>query len=196
MEEELIRLLPARTGHFRLESGHHGNLWLDLDAVLLRPARIRRFVAELARRLSAHDIDAVCGPLVGGAFVAQMIAIELDVECLYSERLARPQSAALYAVEYQIPSAMRGVGAGKRVAIVDDVINAGAAVRGTFADLQAWGAKPAVIGALLVLGDAASRFATDNDIPLERIVARPNAIWTPVDCPLCAAGVPLEDPAG
>ena len=38
MEEKLLELLSVRRGHFVLESGHHGNLWLDLDSLFLRPA--------------------------------------------------------------------------------------------------------------------------------------------------------------
>ena len=37
LQQELLALLPRRQGHFRLESGHHGDLWLDLDPLFLRP---------------------------------------------------------------------------------------------------------------------------------------------------------------
>jgi hypothetical protein len=39
-------------------------------------------------------------------------------------------------VKYRIPPALRSQVRGKRVAIVNDVINAGSAVRGTFLDLR------------------------------------------------------------
>jgi orotate phosphoribosyltransferase len=74
MRERLINLLNARKGHFLLESGHHGERWLDLDSLFLRPGQLGRFAAELAGLLSAHRIEAVCGPLVGGALLAQMVA--------------------------------------------------------------------------------------------------------------------------
>lgn len=150
MQEELISLMAARKGHFRLESGHHGNLWLDLDPLFLRPGRLRRFVVALAGRLAAHSVEAVCGPLVGGAFLAQRVASELDVEFYYAERIAPPSGDALYSVEYRIPNALRPRVHGKAIAILDDVINAGSAVRGTWTDLQACGARPVAIGALLV----------------------------------------------
>ena len=70
MEEQILGLLAARRGHFVLESGHHGNLWLDLDALFLRPAALLPFAGELARRLAPHRIEAVVGPLVGGALMA------------------------------------------------------------------------------------------------------------------------------
>jgi orotate phosphoribosyltransferase len=196
MRQRLLGLLGARKGHFRLESGHHGELWLDLDSLFLRPGKVRRFAAELARLLSSHDIEAVCGPLLGGALVAEMIAAELDVEFYYSERSAQPRSNHLYAVKYRIPSALRGKVSGRRVAIVDDVINAGSAVRATLADLLDCGARPVAIGALLVLGSPAPALAADHGLPLERIASLPGALWEPTRCPLCAARTPLEHPAG
>jgi orotate phosphoribosyltransferase len=57
---DIVGLLQARRGHFLLESGHHGDLWLELDSLFARPARLEPFAAELARRLAAHGIDVVC----------------------------------------------------------------------------------------------------------------------------------------
>jgi orotate phosphoribosyltransferase len=65
--EEIVDLLDAREGHFLLESGHHGDLWLELDSLFLRPGRLAPLAAELARRLAAHEVDAVCGPMRSGA---------------------------------------------------------------------------------------------------------------------------------
>lgn len=61
MHEGLLELLSSRKGHFKLESGHHGELWFELGALFLRPNRLRRFTAELGRRLSRYDLEAVCG---------------------------------------------------------------------------------------------------------------------------------------
>lgn len=196
MQNELVRLLAGRKGHFRLESGHHGDLWLDLDLMLVRPGSLRGFAVELAGRLSAYHVDAVCGPLVGGAFLAQMVASELNVEFSYAERFTSLQAGAGRAVGYRIPNSLRPAVRGKAVAIVDDVINAGSAVRATFADLQARGARPVAIGTLLVLGPACARFAADVKTPLESLARLPNELWKPSECPLCAAGVPLEDITG
>jgi orotate phosphoribosyltransferase len=192
MQEEVVALMAAREGHFRLESGHHGNLWLELDPLYLRPSRLRRFAGELARRLAGHGIEAVCGPLVGGAFLAQMVAQELDVEFYFAEQFARPTPDGLYPVGYRVPDALRPCARGKATAVVDDVINAGSAVRGAFDDLQACGARVVAIGALLVLGSPASDFAATEGVALERLANLPNALWEPSACPLCASGLPLE----
>ena len=92
MEEKLFELLSVRRGHFVLESGHHGNLWLDLDSLFLRPARLPPFARDLAQRLSGHGVEAVVGPLVGGAFVAEMVAAELDLRFAFAERRVEPKA--------------------------------------------------------------------------------------------------------
>jgi len=189
MQEELLGLLAARKGHFRLESGYHGDLWLDLELLCLRPQHIRPFALELAKRLP--PVDAVCGPLVEGAFVALMVACELDVEFFYAERFAHPERTQLYPVEYRLPKVQRGRVRGKRVAIINDVINAGSAVRGTYEDLKACGAEPVVIGSLVVLGTSATSYATEKKIQMKSVASLPNQLWTPSECPLCAAGVAL-----
>jgi len=77
---------------------------------------------------------------------------------------------------------------GQRIAVVDDVINAGSAVRATLADLDACGAVPVALGALLVLGSAAATFAAGRSLPLVSLATMPNALWAPEECPLCAQG--------
>ncbi len=193
MHQPLLDLLAARHGHFKLESGYHTNLWLDLDPLFLKPDRLRPFVSELADRLSRHSIDAICGPLIGGAFLAQSITHELNKEFFYTERIVPPERDALYSIRYQLPRALRESIRGKRVAVVDDAISAGSAVRGTYTELKEHGAQPIAFGALLVLGNAIQLFCATENIALESVMNLPFDLWLPAECPLCAANVPLED---
>jgi len=200
MPDEILSLFAARKGHFRFESGHHGDLWLEIPPAYIRPRSLRPYAARLARLLGAHRVEAVCGPLVEGALLAQMVAEELDVEFYFAEQFSRHAAANdLYPVGYRIPAALRDRIRGKRTAVVDDVINAGSAVRGAVDDLEACGAQLVAIGSLLVLGPHASAFAASKRVPLETLahIAK-NELWQPSSCPLCASGVPLEgvrDPA-
>ena len=70
MQKEVLELISGRQGHFLLESGHHGDLWLDLETLCLQPQRAQAVAVNLTAPLSALQLDAVCGPLVEGAFVA------------------------------------------------------------------------------------------------------------------------------
>jgi orotate phosphoribosyltransferase len=189
----LLNLLHARQGHFKLESGHHGSLWLDLDLLFLHPKEIQPFVIELARKISSFDNDAICGPMVGGALVAQTVALELGVDFLYTERITPQNPENLYSVAYQLPHHLRTLVKDRRVAIVDDVINAGSAVRGTLAELESLGARPIVIGALLVLGEIGRNYFTERDLPVEYVAHLPNEIWIPANCPLCRSQIPLNN---
>src|SRR4030095_13190075 len=167
--EQLVSSLPGRIGHFLLESGHHSDLWLDLELLCVLPEFVRQRAAALASRLAPRDIDIVCGPLVEGAYVALMVASALGVEFSYAERLAPPERASdgpLFPVKYELPRALRERVQAKRVAIVNDVVSAGSAVRGTLANLRACGATVVAIGALAVMGTAAKRFADEEGLVL------------------------------
>jgi orotate phosphoribosyltransferase len=182
-ERDIVGLLHARRGHFLLESGHHGDLWLELDSPFARPAQIEALAAELGRRLAAHGVEAVCGPLTGGAFLAQLVALRLDLEFCWSERANG---------NYRIPEGLRDGLSGKAVATVDDVVNAGSATRATLSELRACRARPVAIGALLTLGSPASDLAAREGLALEALAQLPNTLWAPSDCPMCAGGEPLE----
>lgn len=184
--------MRGRHGHFRLESGHHGDLWLELETLCLHSRETRPFAAQLAARLSKHEVEVVCGPLVEGAFIALLVSLELGCEFVYAERFDGPAREGLYPVKYHLPKALHAAVKGKRVAIVNDVISAGSAVRGAFADLQGVGANIVAIGALLALGNSIGGFAAEHDVALELLQQMPHNLWTPSECPLCGAGQPLE----
>jgi orotate phosphoribosyltransferase len=122
-----------------------------------------------------------------------MVAEDLEVEFFYAERFVESPVTSLYPVSYRLPEAQRERVRGKRVAIVNDVINAGSAVRGAFADLVDCGAQPVALGALLVLGSKASEFTVEWNMPLETLASLKNDLWLPSECPLCGHGVPLDN---
>ena len=66
------------------------------------------------------------------------------------------------------------------------------AVRGALLDLERLGARVVTVGALLVLGDAFVDFAAERQLPIEALQRMPYNLWTPSQCSLCKAGVPLE----
>ena len=187
-----LDLVSSRRGHFRLESGHHSALWLDLDSLFAEPRRIAPFVDTLANALRPHGVSAICGPLLGGAFLAQLVAQALDVEFCFTERVMPDPLGGLRA-RYLLPSGFVMRVGGKRVAMVDDVMSAGSALRGTFAELQSHGAAPVVAGALLVLGSTGASFFAEQGIPVVAVARDDYELWLPADCPLCASGQATED---
>ncbi len=144
----------------------------------------------------ASSLDIICAPLVEGAFIGLLVASQLGLQFAYSERFARLPEEELFPAGYRLPAALRPKVRGKRVAIVNDVINAGSSMRGTFEDLSDCGATIVAIGSLLVLGTAAWEFAESKQVALESIAYLPNNLWKAADCPLCNSAVPLEDVEG
>ena len=72
---ELLQLMRPQSGHFELASGHHGDLWLEPEAAFTEVRALRRFMTSLAKQLAAHRPDAICGPLIGGAFLVGFATI-------------------------------------------------------------------------------------------------------------------------
>jgi orotate phosphoribosyltransferase len=187
--------LPERRGHFRLESGLHTDCWLTLDALFVDPRAGAPMIDSLADRLRPHAVTAVCGPLLGGAFLAQGLASRLGARFYYAQGPVTTAPGGLFGARYWLPGGLALRAAGERMAVVDDAISAGSSVRATADALNELGATVGVIGTFLLLGDAAVGHFADLGIPIETLERRQLALWRPDECPLCARGTPLETPA-
>jgi len=196
--DPVLDLLASRQGHFLLESGHHGDLWLDLDALFWQPAALRPLVRDLTDRVRGFDPQVVCGPLVGGALLGYLVADALGLPFVPAERSAVPAERSddgtdsLYAARYLLPTALHQRLEGRRVVVVDDVVNAGSAVRATLTEVAAAGGEPVGIAALLRLGEAILPYAASVGLPVATLSVRASSLWAPADCPLCARAVPLQ----
>ncbi len=190
MPEDLSQLALPQRGHFDLGTGFHGDLWLDLDAMFLWPARLRPAAQELAGHLRQYRPAAVCGPLAGGAFLAQMVAGILDAAFLPAYPGPGPPAG------YRLPRTARDQIAGWRVAVVDDAVNAGTAVRASCAELRAAGAVPVAVAALLALGQAGPFVTGTLGLPFHALADLSSQVWPAGACALCAAGTPLAQPPG
>jgi len=184
---DTVQLARPRSGHFDLGTGYHGDLWLDLDALLLRPSLLRAQVRWLAARLTEHSVDAVCGPLEGGAFLAYAVADLLGVAFLPGYR--RPGER----VRYHLPAVPGGID-GWRVGVVDDAVNAGTAVVACLEELRGRGAVPVAVATLVSLGEASTMVQARMGVPFYPASTVPSRTWPAERCPLCAEGAPYTDP--
>lgn len=189
MAADLLRLALPQRGHFDLGTGYHGDLWLDLDALFLWPARLRPYVGELAERLSEHEVSAVCGPAAGGAFLAQALAAELGAAFLPAAQV----TAAGGPPSYRIAPSLLDHAAGWRVAVADDAVNAGTAVLACCEVMRGAGAAPVAVAALLAVGRAGTVVSGALSVPFHALVTVDSDVWPAGACPLCAAGVPLSN---
>jgi orotate phosphoribosyltransferase len=191
VRDELIRsgLISAervdrfvRRGHFVYESGDHGDTWLELEVLHWEPPRMRRATGAFAGGLRKYNPEVICSPLIGGALVGQLLADALGVGFVYAERHGRAGN-----VRYAIPAGARALINGKRVVIVDDVINAGSASLATLEDVRACGGAAVAVAALMIRAAARSSLAAKAGIPVESVLALDWNIWKSAECPVCEA---------
>ncbi len=151
--------------------------------------------APSANQLRPYEITAVCGPLVGGAFVAQSIAAKLNLRFYFTEREANQSASELFSVTYRLPAGVRNQASRERFAVVDDAISAGSSARATVDELNSLGAKTVVVAALLLLGDRGERYFIERSTPVVGLTREELPLWEPDRCPLCQAGVAIEQRA-
>jgi orotate phosphoribosyltransferase len=156
---------------------------------------IRYSPINIASRRSSRSSRMRCGRIASmwyAAFLALLLAQALDTEFCFTERATPSGAEGLYQARYSLPSGYVSRLSGKRIAIVDDVMSAGSALRGTYAELRRHSLEPVAAGALLVLGNKGAHFFAKNEIPVVACARDEFATWTPAECPLCANAVPLE----
>ena len=190
--EKLLQLAKLRRGHFCFESGHHGDVWLELDAMFATPKAVVPFAREIAGKIRTFKLDAVCGPMTGGARLAEMVASELGVTAYPCERTeAQIESGEVRSI-YRLRLEPRDKVAGKRIGIVDDAINAGSAVRETYRELKSAGAEVVLVATLIMLGTAGEKFALDHGVGFETLTCLDSNLWRADECPMCRAGIPIS----
>jgi orotate phosphoribosyltransferase len=186
---ETVQLAQPTRGHFDLGTGYHGDVWLDLDVLFLQPALLRQPVRWMAQRLREHAVDAVCGPMEGGAFLAYAVSDLLAAVFLPGYRT--PGETAGYHLG-PLPGGITGW----RVGIVDDAVNAGTAVIACAAAIRAQKAVPVAVASLLALGDASTGIPDQLGVPFYPVATLSSHTWPAAQCPLCAEGIPFTAPPG
>lgn len=191
VREETRRILTESrailTGdHFVYDSSEHGDAWIDKDAIFPHPLKIERLGALLAE--VARDLvpEVVCGPAVGGIIVAQRVASHLGVLSIFTEKRTNAKGMAEFALRRHFDRLV----AGRRVLVVDDVINTGYATLETIVSLRRARAKIVGVATLITRGGATAK---SLGVPtLRALDAMAMASWPASHCPLCAKGAPVN----
>lgn len=172
----------CRKGHFAYESGDHGDLWIDLDAMLADMRFVEAWAQDLSTRIKEFSPELICGPQSGGARLAECVARQLSIQFVYTER---DPSAPGPPARYIMPARMKADIQGRSVVVIDDAINAGSAVSATIVELESQGARVVAIGCLLTLNEKAQVLANSQGVPLVRLHQLQQCLWPAADCPVC-----------
>lgn len=181
--------------HIVYTSGRHGSSYVNKDALYPHTAAASMVGAALARHFADEMIDVVAGPTVGGVIMAQWTAHHLS-------QLCGREVLAVYAEEEQSESGKRRVFrrgydaliAGKRVLVVEDVLTTGGSARLVVEAVAAAGGVVVGVGALCNRGGIT---AANLGVPrLVALTALSLESYPAEECPLCAAGIPINTRLG
>jgi len=174
-------------GHFVYASGHHGPGWIAKDVINMDPTRphaLGRMLAEAIEE-SGCELDLVCGPAIGGVISAQYTALALGVECVFAERVRIDDSE-----EFRLKRGYDEVVSGRRVLVVDDVINTGHSTKLVLSAVAAAGGEVVAVAAWISRGNVGvESFGVDTFIYLDEVLLPSHA---PETCELCARSVPIN----
>ncbi|HHV57130.1 MAG TPA: orotate phosphoribosyltransferase [Firmicutes bacterium] len=185
MNKEQIEGILRRTGaylsgHFHLSSGRHSDTYLEKFAVLQHPEHTAALLTELAARVRGLKPDVVVGPATGGIILAYELGRQLGTRALFTER------------ENGVMKLRRGftLEPGEKVLVVEDIVTTGGSVREVLSALEK--AQAHVVGIACLVDRSGGR--VDFGFPLFPLLTLDIPSWEPAACPLCAQGVPIEEP--
>jgi orotate phosphoribosyltransferase len=183
-EEDLLASLQERgavmSGHFLLSSGRHSDTFVQKFRLFEDPAATAHAGQMLAARFP-EGFDVVAAPAVGAIVLGFATALAGNARFIFSERVDGAMSFR------------RGfeVGAGERVLVVEDVVTTGGSAAEVVELVSRTGGTVTGIGALVDRVDPSRQPLGASLRALMRVEAKS---WPAESCPLCAAGVPLDDP--
>jgi orotate phosphoribosyltransferase len=177
------KLGVVSNGHFVLSSGRHSDEYWEKFRLLEWPRVTEQLCHQIASQYQQSSIEAVIGPTIGGALLAQEVARQLDTRCLLAE--PAPSSGRELRRGFVLHPA-------ERVLIVDDVLTTGLSVRETLSAIQPF--QPEIVGIEVLIdrsgGDAIAQF----DVPCHALLTISARTYSPDECPMCAEGIHIVKP--
>lgn len=180
VREVLERHGAIQSGHFRLSSGRHSDLFVQKFRVLEHPRLAQSFGHALAAAF-AGDFEVVASPAVGALILGFTTSLAADARFVFAERV---EGRMAFRRDFSIRSQ-------ERVLIVEDVVTTGGSVTEVVDLVRSAGGVVAGVGALIDRCDPS--FALER-VRLKALLNLPAESWGEPECPLCTAGEPLAEP--
>ncbi len=181
--------------HLVYTSGRHGSSYVNKDALYPHTAATAAVCERLARHFTGAGVEVVAGPTIGGVILAQWTAYHLsamdgrEVLAVYAE-----EEAAADGKRRALRRGYDTLAQGRRVLVVEDVLTTGGSARQVVEAVRRAGGEVIGVGALCNRGGVTA--ATLSAPELYALVEVPLESYAPEDCPLCAAGVPINTRVG
>ena len=170
----------VKEGHFLLASGLHSPLYWEKFRILQYPDYTQRLCGLIAERYRGQKVDVVAGPTTGGVILAFETARQLGVKSIFAEKQGE---ARVFRRDFTIAH-------GERILVVDDILTTGSSVKETMSAVAGLGGVVMGVGVLVDRSEKDPSFS----VPLFSCLRAPTVAYSPQECPLCAAKVPLVKP--
>jgi orotate phosphoribosyltransferase len=169
-----------KEGHFSLASGLHSPVYWEKFRILQYPHLTEKLCRLIAQHFKGQKIDVVAGPTTGGIILAFETARQLGVRSIFAEKEG---AVRVFRRDFQIAP-------GEHVLVVDDILTTGNSLRETISAVDKLG------GIVIGIGVLVDRSETNLDFnpPVFSCLRAPTTVYSPQECPLCAAHIPLVRP--
>ncbi|MBX9666044.1 MAG: hypothetical protein K2X93_00440 [Candidatus Obscuribacterales bacterium] len=175
--------------HFVYVSGDHGSGWICRDALIPYTDKVARLAELLTQRVQSLDVDIVCGPAVGGLIISQWVGHCMKLPAIFTEH-GEPGGANPKLAPFVLKRGFDKLVRGKKVLIVDDVINTGHSIRQTAAAVRTSGGEVVAAAAFCSRGNCDEHAM---DVPqFAYLIEFAIPFWSASDCRLCQEGVPVN----
>ncbi len=165
-------------GHFLLTSGLHSDRYVQKARLFEDPEATMLVAREIASWYAADPPSAVVAPAVGAVPFGFAVALAAGARSLFAEREAGAMRLRRgFALE-----------PGERTLVVEDVVTTGGSAKEVVDLVVDAGAILAGVAALVDRSGGRAAF------PLRALATVAADSWDPSECPLCAAGAPLDAP--
>lgn len=188
-----LKVILLKT-HVVYTSGHHGESYVNKDAIYPHTQELSRLCFEMARRFdeAGGEADIVAGPTVGGVILSQWVAYFLsqltgrDVLSLFSEEDADKNRLFKRGYDALLP--------GQRVLLVEDVITTGGSIAKVGAAVKKNGGK--VVGISALVNRSGGKVQTIDGLAVRALLNIDLKSYTEKECPLCEKGVAINADVG
>lgn len=170
--------------HFVYTKGGHGKAYVNKDDIYVDPDKLSLFCQDIAWRCRTLEAQAVAGPTVGGVLVAQWVTYWLrrftgddKIVAIFADEAGEGKRV----LKRNFPSRV----AGKKVLVVEDVINTGASAAATIRAVEEAGGE--VVACFALCNRSANKLAVSE------LIGKPDSAllkinmdnYPPTECPYC-----------
>ena len=184
LSDEVLEIFKTagaiKEGHFLLASGLHSPLYWEKFRILQYPHLTEKLCCLIAQHFRGQKIDLVAGPTTGGIILAFETARQLGIRSIFAEKKG---DVRVFRRDFEIAP-------GEHVLIVDDILTTGNSLKETINAVAKQGGVVIGIGVLVDRSEENLNF----NLPFFSCLRASTTVYSPQECPLCAANIPLVKP--